>query len=213
MNSVSPAVKGLDEEEVRDNLVVLARQDQDPETEFPDIAEDTGQDEIYSRVVDDAFDLVILDNFSVLAQVNDENDAAAMAPVLAFLMRLKQANKATILVHHSGKGGNDYRGSSKLATTFGKAIMHYEGTDIGSSRQPIYDAARYLLANGLALPSDRITTYQDGRPCMLSIVGRAAKLTVQENDNGGLTLCAYRPFKKEAVVQRDNVAAECLAAE
>jgi hypothetical protein len=112
------AVKGLDEREVKGNLVVMARQDQDPETEFPDIAAEPGQDEIFSRVVDDAFDLVILDNFSVLAQVNDENDASAMAPVLAFLLRLKQANKAAILVHHLGKGGNDYRGSSKLATTF-----------------------------------------------------------------------------------------------
>ncbi len=112
------AVKGLDEREVKGNLVVMARQDQDPDTDFPDIAAEPGQDEIFTRVVGGKFDLVILDNFSVLAQVNDENDAAAMAPVLAFLMRLKQANKAAILVHHSGKGGNDYRGSSKLATTF-----------------------------------------------------------------------------------------------
>jgi hypothetical protein len=38
--------------------------------------------------------------------------------VLSFLMRVKQAGRATILVHHSGKQENDYRGSSKLASTF-----------------------------------------------------------------------------------------------
>ena len=61
---------------------------------------------------------VICDNFSTLAEVADENEAAAMSPVLKFLMRMKQAGRATILVHHSDKTGSNYRGSSKLATTF-----------------------------------------------------------------------------------------------
>jgi hypothetical protein len=63
-------------------------------------------------------DLVIADNFSTLAEVADENDASAMTPVLGWLLRMKQAGIATILVHHSGKSSETYRGSSKLATTF-----------------------------------------------------------------------------------------------
>ena len=63
-------------------------------------------------------ELVILDNYSTLAEVDDENDAAAMTPTLAFLLRVKQARIGCILVHHSGKTGATYRGSSKLATTF-----------------------------------------------------------------------------------------------
>ena len=144
LRDLMAAVQGLDEEEVKGNLVVLARQDQDPETEFPDIAGEPGQNEIYSRAVEGKFDLVILDNFSVLAQVSDENDASAMAPVLAFLMRLKQANKAAILVHHSGKGGNDYRGSSKLATTF-EVIAGLTGCQFASNPDPFSLQARPLF--------------------------------------------------------------------
>ena len=63
-------------------------------------------------------ELVLIDNFSTCAEVADENDAAAMTPTLAFLLRLKQARIACVLVHHSGKSGATFRGSSKLATTF-----------------------------------------------------------------------------------------------
>jgi hypothetical protein len=61
---------------------------------------------------------VILDNFSTLAEVDDENAASAMSPVLSFLLRMKAAGIATILVHHSGKSGESYRESSKLEATF-----------------------------------------------------------------------------------------------
>ncbi|OAI31087.1 hypothetical protein A1351_22100 [Methylosinus sp. R-45379] len=76
----------------------------------------------------------------------------------------------------------------------GKAFMFFEGECIGESHQPAFDAARYLLAKGLALPSDRLTTYRNGKPCLFTVVGRAAKLTVREDVNGGLTIAAYRPF-------------------
>ena len=119
-------VEGLDMGAAGRNLVILSRQDQSPEVRFPDLAEATapnpattaGQDVIMRKVRESGAELVILDNFSTLAEVADENEAAAMSPILSFLMRLKQANVACILVHHAGKAGNDYRGSSKLATTF-----------------------------------------------------------------------------------------------
>jgi hypothetical protein len=81
----------------------------------------------------------------------------------------------------------------------GKDRMFHEGGFIGESRQPTFDAARYLLTKGLALPSDRITTYRDRKACCLSTVGRAAKLTVAEDDKRGLRIAAWRPFVKEAV--------------
>ena len=112
------AVDGVDQEAASRNLVILARQAQSADADFPDLATPDGQKAVYDRVRGGRFDLVILDNFSVLASVDDENDASAMTPVLSFLLRLKQAGNAAILVHHSGKGGTDYRGSSKLATTF-----------------------------------------------------------------------------------------------
>jgi hypothetical protein len=126
LEMLAETVEGLDAGAAGENLIILSRQDQDPEARFPDLGESTapnpktkaGQDVILAKVLAMGAELVILDNFSTLAEVADENDASAMSPILSFLMRLKQANVACILVHHAGKAGNDYRGSSKLATTF-----------------------------------------------------------------------------------------------
>ena len=111
-------VEGINAEEAARNITVMARQYQDPDAEFPDLATPEGRDEVFERARTGRYDLVILDNFSTLATVDDENAAAAMNPVLAFLMRMKQANIACLLVHHSGKSEASFRGSSKLATTF-----------------------------------------------------------------------------------------------
>jgi len=119
LEMLAPTVEGLDMEAVLRNLVILSRTDQpDPAAKFPDLALKEGQDEVLSRAAGMRAELVVMDNFSTLADVADENEAAAMTPVLSFLMRVKQAGRATILVHHSGKQENDYRGSSKLAATF-----------------------------------------------------------------------------------------------
>lgn len=130
------AIDGLATEAAGKNLRLLVRSHQDPKAVFPDIADTShggGQDQVYARARGMHADLVILDNFSVLAGVSDENDAAAMQPVLTFLLRMKQAGIATILVHHSGKSGEDYRGSSKIATTF-EAIIGLKRNEGAASR-------------------------------------------------------------------------------
>lgn len=78
------------------------------------------------------------------------------------------------------------------ATGQGKDVMIYDGEVIGESKEPAFAAARHLLSNGLALPSDRLTTYRNGRPCLYTSVGRAAKLTVSESGKSGPRIVAYR---------------------
>lgn len=129
------AIAGIDQTAASENISIFARQDQHPDIEFPDLANKDGQELILKRARDTGAELVILDNFSTLAEVDDENAASAMSPVLNFLMRLKQANIATILVHHSGKSGESYRGSSKLATTFEVIIGLKKATGI-AARHP-----------------------------------------------------------------------------
>lgn len=118
LRMLAPAVEGMDHEAAGANLAILARQDQARGAAFPDLATPEGQDAVIHEAHRHGADLVILDNFSTLAEVQDENEAGAMNPVLSFLLRLKQERIACILVHHSGKTGASYRGSSKLATTF-----------------------------------------------------------------------------------------------
>jgi hypothetical protein len=111
-------IEGIDAGEAGKNVTILARQDQDPCSEFPDLAEEEGRDKIFRRAMSSKIDMIILDNFSTLATVEDENAASAFNPIITFLLQMKQAGIATILVHHSNKTGKDFRGSSKLATTF-----------------------------------------------------------------------------------------------
>lgn len=118
-------VEGIDREAAAENLHILSRNWQKAEVAFPDLGDragvdgkPSGQDVVLKAARDHGAELVLLDNYSTLAEVEDENDAAAMTPTLAFLLRMKQARIGCVLVHHSGKTGTTFRGSSKLATTF-----------------------------------------------------------------------------------------------
>ena len=84
----------------------------------------------------------------------------------------------------------------------GNAHMFHEGELIGESRQPAFDAARYLLAKGLALPSDMLTTYRDGKPCLFTTVGRAAKLTIRETGKSGPRIVAYQDHGQKIAALR-----------
>lgn len=118
-------VEGIDREAARANLHIMSRAWQTPEVSFPDLGEresrngrTAGQDEVVAVARRMKAELVLCDNFSTLVEVADENDASSMNATLAFLLRLKQLRIGCLLVHHSGKDGGTYRGSSKLATTF-----------------------------------------------------------------------------------------------
>ncbi len=121
-------VEGIDRAAVEDNLLILPRTLQSDSVAFPNLGERelpdhvkdrlSGQDFVFSKAREHHAELVIFDNFSTLIEVADENDAAAMKTTTDFLMRLKTGGIGCILVHHSGKAGTTYRGSSNLATTF-----------------------------------------------------------------------------------------------
>jgi hypothetical protein len=113
-----PTVHGLNGAKAASGITVLSRQSQHPNTEFPDLGSEEGQDYVMKMALDGGFDVVILDNLSTLASIEDENSAAAIRPIMGFLLRMKQAGVAVILVHHAAKGGEKFRGSTNILTTF-----------------------------------------------------------------------------------------------
>lgn len=119
---LAETVDGYDAEEAGRNLKIIARTDQARGVRFPDIASPEGQAAVIEAARAHRADIVILDNLSTLAEIEDENAASAMNPVLTFLLNLKGERLASILIHHSGKSGATFRGSSKLATTFETVI-------------------------------------------------------------------------------------------
>ncbi|MBI1686450.1 AAA family ATPase [Caulobacter hibisci] len=116
--SLSGAIGGIDMDAARSNLKILARHHQAPDAAFPDFGDEKQQDAIIQLIRSYDPAVVILDNLSTLATLDDENGAAETQRVVRLLARLKQARIGVIVVHHSGKNGKTFRGSSMLATTF-----------------------------------------------------------------------------------------------
>jgi hypothetical protein len=118
LGSLAGAIQGIDMDAARANLKILARHHQNPETPFPDFGAEDQQGAIIQMIRHYDPAVVILDNLSTLATLDDENGAAETQRVVRLLARLKQAKIGVIVVHHSGKNGKTFRGSSMLATTF-----------------------------------------------------------------------------------------------
>jgi KaiC/GvpD/RAD55 family RecA-like ATPase len=120
-----PTIAKVDREAAASNLHVLAQQAQGPGVKFPDLADQAGRAAIIETVTKLQAELVILDNFSTLATVEDENTASSFDPVINLMRDLKQAGCACILVHHARKGnGGDgsYRGTSKMGVLFNSIL-------------------------------------------------------------------------------------------
>ena len=73
-----------------------------------------------------------------------------------------------------------------------KARMLLNGEDLGTSRQPIYAAARILLDLG-AFPSDTATTRRKSVPSMSGVIGRLATRTVSEPDRTTFKTIPFSP--------------------
>lgn len=80
------------------------------ETGIPDLSRPEGIKLMRPRF--DPFDLIVLDNLSSLARSGKENEAESWSVVQEALLELRRAGKTVLLVHHTGKGGQQ-RGTSK----------------------------------------------------------------------------------------------------
>ena len=111
-----------DYESFMENLVIFSRQDQPMVSHILDLSKKDLQDRIIDVILKTGTEVLIIDNFSTLVQVSDENSASSMQGFNQFLIGLKQLGISTLLVHHSRKKtGNQkfaYRGSSLLSIPF-----------------------------------------------------------------------------------------------
>jgi len=93
-----------------DNLLLLPFDYQDMRT-MPDLSTIEGQKEVdpYTEGVD----LIVIDNKGSLMRTGKENEAESWAIPEQWLMKQRRAGRTVILVHHSGKSG-EQRGTSKI---------------------------------------------------------------------------------------------------
>jgi AAA domain len=133
LRQLQDGMEGLDKARLGENLILLARQHQDAGVQFPSITEHAGQQFVLKQIRDRRVDMVVLDNFSTLGEVEDENAAASFNAIQSFLLQLKVQQVATMLVHHTGKAEDNFRGSSKLAATF-ETIIQLERPEVAHNQ-------------------------------------------------------------------------------
>jgi putative DNA primase/helicase len=79
-------------------------------TAIPNLATDSGQQAIDPLL--DGVDFLIVDNISTLCWTGSDNDGGSWTAMQEWLLRLRRQGTAVLLVHHSGKGGQQ-RGTSR----------------------------------------------------------------------------------------------------
>jgi hypothetical protein len=86
------------------------------------------------------------------------------------------------------------------ARLHGKFVVTLDGRQLCISRQPLLDAARVLINEGVD-PATPIATRHAGAgfDAMTSIVGTAAKWTVRENETEGPRFVRWKAFSRDAV--------------
>jgi hypothetical protein len=87
---------------------------------LPDLSTRKGFADMRPRF--DPFDLIVLDNLSTLVRSGNENEADGWVIVQEALLELRRAGKTVLLIHHTGKGGQQ-RGTSKREDVLDTVIL------------------------------------------------------------------------------------------
>jgi putative DNA primase/helicase len=150
-----PPIKILSHEQQRNGILTLAT----PQ----------GRKEVERRISDD-ISLVVFDNLSCLYG-GEENDAEGWQEMQEFLLRLRRRGIACIVIHHSGKGGQQ-RGTSRREDVLDTVInlKHPNGykAEEGARFEVHFEKARGLSGDEVEPFEAQLTTTDDGHPIWIA---------------------------------------------
>ena len=136
---------------------------------MPDIATPDGQAAIEANITDE-IDLIILDNLSCLANVK-ENDAYEWVSIQTWVLSLRAKGKSVLLIHHSGKNGNQ-RGTSKREDVLDTVISlkRPDGytSDQGACFVVNYDKSRGFCGEDAKSFEAQLTVDSHSKPCWVT---------------------------------------------
>jgi KaiC/GvpD/RAD55 family RecA-like ATPase len=145
--SIIRAAQDGDRDLIAENVHLFARNYQ-PEgyTSFPDFGNPEHTNRILESIRRVRPDLVILDNLSTLATVDDDNAAEAWDDFLQLLQKIRALGAAVLVVHHANKGGEQYRGSSKIPVMFDALVrLRPDSTTAGEGAAFLLDFAKVRM--------------------------------------------------------------------
>jgi RecA-family ATPase len=89
---------------------------------LPLICSSAGQQYYIDYIDRNNIDVIVFDNVSTLSDI-DENKSDEWRIIQKFLLKIRSMGKSVILVHHTGKNKNEYRGSSRMMDTADTSIL------------------------------------------------------------------------------------------
>lgn len=192
--------------ELRSNLRVFNQQDPDVVSKVPDLKEEAkeAKEWLSEAVRDFKADLVVIDNLSTFADVDDENSAGGFSFVVEIGQFLKSLGCAVLFVHHDRKGqssSESFRGSGKLEapldTRWGmrKALG---GEGFGFTIEPY--KVRHRKGDDVYPFTARLHT--DGAGAFWSHSDASRTEDVLENYVNAVTSCNYAKAKEVAEALR-----------
>jgi len=118
------------------------------------------------RLISDEISVVVFDNLSCLYG-GEENDAEGWQEMQDFLLRLRRRGIACVVIHHSGKGGQQ-RGTSRREDVLDTVInlKHPNGykAEEGARFEIHFEKARGLSGDEVEPFEAHLTTTEDGHP-------------------------------------------------
>jgi hypothetical protein len=105
------------------NILFYTKTDQKPEARFVSLADREDKALIIGWAKRNNLDVIICDNLSTLSSgMENENDATAIEPANDLVVSCKAEDIAVIMIHHSNKSGESFRGSSNLLTVYETSV-------------------------------------------------------------------------------------------
>ena len=171
-----------------DNLQIIASDRQG--NGLPDLASHRGQLAIAPAVK--FADVIILDNLSTLFGIR-ENEADDFAAVNAYLISIRRAGKAVIIIHHQGKSGQQ-RGSSRKEDVLDLVLALKRPDDFDTE-----EGCRFVVEveKARGLMGDALKSFE----ARLTVADNAARWTV--SDPADPLLEEVRAMLAEGKTQRD----------
>ncbi len=143
---LSSTISGIDLTSANQNLSFLAFQDQSTSTDWPVLSNDEDHEVILDRIRKEGIKLVIFDNLSTLAQVDNENDASSWNDTLHLMRMISRTGCAVLMVHHTRKGNTkgdaSFRGSQVLSVLLSCSIRLLPVEGAGTSFTLEFDKFR-----------------------------------------------------------------------
>lgn len=145
------------------NIGFFTKTKQDPRAKFVSIVDRNDKLNIISWAKKKQLDVIVLDNLSTLSSgMDNENDAVAIEPLNELIVSCKKEGIAVLLVHHTNKNGESYRGSSNISTTLETIIRlaDVKGPKEGAKFQVLLEKDRNMGRLGL---HKKVMTLKVGR--------------------------------------------------